>query len=104
MAKKVSRHEPTRRGKHTAGAADDATSASAALVSALGKSTDEGLERLFVRLIWRLGLVSRKDVNGLSQRLEDLERRLRERRPSGPRGARRKPGPPSSRGSDNSAA
>jgi len=103
--KKVSRHKPTVRGARPLAEAGDVTPHNEAFFSTLEKQAEEGFERLFVRLIWRLGLVARKDVTGLSQRVGALERRLRVQRPSRLRVVPRKPAPPSSRGSsDNSAA
>ena len=64
----------------------------------LEKQAEDRVERLFVRLIWRLGLVSQKDVRGLAQRIDQLERRLRGRRPTSHlKAVPRKPaGPPPS--------
>jgi hypothetical protein len=63
------------------------------------KQAEKRFERLFVRLIWRLGLVSQKDVRELGQRIEKLEHRLGVRHPAPhPRSAARKPSAVSSRG------
>ena len=43
--------------------------------STLEGQAEKRFERTVARLVWRLGLVSRKDVRGLVQRIDALERR-----------------------------
>jgi hypothetical protein len=109
--KKVARHEPTKRTGRIHGAAkQDVETPLTQLLSMLDKTLEERFEGLFVRLIWRLGLVSQKDVGRLSQRIDQLERRLRARRPTPRlRAVPRKPPAPSTSAnrapsSSNSAA
>jgi len=62
------------------------------VLSALDRQLEDHLEQLFVRLIWRLGLASQKDVAGLSERVNQLERHLRKPRAVGQlRSVARKP-------------
>jgi len=94
MAKKAPRRQPAAGMKRAPGAGRGG-------FSSLEKDAEEGFEPLFVRLIWRLGLASRRDLNGLSHRVEALERRVRSTArlkvvPSKP--------PPARGSSDNSAA
>ncbi len=41
----------------------------------LERQTEKRFARVVARLVWRLGLVSRKDVRGLAQRIDALEKR-----------------------------
>jgi len=50
------------------------------VLSTLDQQLEERLEQLFVRLIWRLGLASQRDVAGLSERVNQLENQVRKRR------------------------
>ena len=108
--KKTAHHEPTTSAKHAQATAREADARIKHLLSALEAQLEERFERLFVRLIWRLGLGSQKDVRGLSQRIDRLERRVLVRRPIARlKAVPRKPpassaGDGSSRSSDNSAA
>ena len=80
MANKKPRELSTnlRRGAETLAAAPPRNGQ---VFSILEKQIEEQFERIFVRLIWRLGLVSQKDVRDLSQRIERVERHLQIRRP-----------------------
>ncbi len=60
----------------------------------LERQTEKRFERAVARLVWRLGLVSRKDVHGLVQRIDALERRSACRPPTRKRPAGSKPSPP----------
>jgi len=63
--------------------------------AALEKQAEKRLERLVVRLVWRMGLVTQKEVRGLSQRIRQLEQRVT--RPPMPRrtpAMRTPPSPP----------
>ena len=80
-SKKTGRSDPAKRTQRGRGATKGEQIRTTTRVwSALDKQIEERFERLFVRLIWRLGLASQKDVGGLSQRIDHLERRLRSRR------------------------
>ncbi len=48
--------------------------------TALERQTEQRFERAVARLVWRLGLVSRKDVRGLAQRIDALEKQSARRR------------------------
>jgi hypothetical protein len=105
--KKTPRQAPTKRPRRRRGQTEVAEIGIARVLSALDKQIEDRFEQLFVRLIWRLGLASQKDVGGLSQRVEQLERRLQTRPRL--RAVRRKPPAPSpaesgSSSSGNSAA
>jgi hypothetical protein len=78
--KRVARRKLPTRAKPVQRATKEAEPRIGRVFSMLEKQAEERFERLFVRLIWRLGLVSQQDVRGLSQRIDQLERRLRERR------------------------
>lgn len=80
-SKKTARHQSTKLTRRDPGGAKQAEARITRMLSTLDKQLEERFEHLFVRLIWRLGLASQKDVGGLSQRIDDLERRLRARRP-----------------------
>ncbi len=82
MASKRTPHEPTKRTQRGRGAAKGVEARLTRVWSTLDKELEDRFERLFVRLIWRLGLASQKDVGGLSQRIDHLERHLRRRRPT----------------------
>ncbi len=81
-SKKMARRPPTKRTPRSAGPTKDVEARLSRLWSSLDKQLEERFERLFVRLIWRLGLASQKDVGGLSQRIDQLERHLRAPRPT----------------------
>lgn len=74
------------------------------VLSGLDRQLEERLEQLFVRLIWRLGLASQRDVAGLSERVNQLERHLRKRRSTAPLRsvARKPPASPPESGSSSS--
>ena len=100
--KKGARHEPGVKAKRLHRVADAAEPRSEGLFTTLEKQAEERFERLFVRLIWRLGLVSQKDVRNLSQRIDQLERRVR--RPTRLKVVPRKPPEPSKSGSSGNSA
>jgi poly(hydroxyalkanoate) granule associated protein phasin len=63
-------------------------------LSRVEKRAEERIERLVVRLIWRMGLVSQKEIRRLSQRISQLERNARASR-STPHRKTATPTPPS---------
>jgi hypothetical protein len=110
-SKKVARRAPTANTERIRGATKKNVDAPITqLLSMLDRTLEERFEGLFIRLIWRLGLVSQKDVGRLSQRIDQLERRLAARRPPARlKAVPRKPAAPSSSeggssSSSNSAA
>ena len=93
--KKAIRGEPSIAPKRARGTTKEPEPRIARVFSILEKQAEQRFERLFVRLIWRLGLVSQKDVRELLQRIEQLERRLEVRRsPPHPKSAARKSSAP----------
>ena len=95
--KKVMRGKARMNPKRVRGASKPAETGIKRVVPILEKQAEKRFERLFVRVIWRFGLVSQKDVRDLLQRIEHLERRLGIGRPS-PRlkpAARKLPAPSS---------
>lgn len=77
MAKGKTRPEPPTSGKPVPRAAKDVEPRLARFFSTLETEAEKRFERLVLRLVWRLGLVSRHAIRGLSQRIDQLERRLR---------------------------
>jgi F0F1-type ATP synthase membrane subunit b/b' len=65
------------------------------LFSALEKQAQQRFESLVVRLVWRMGLVTQKEMRGLSQRISQLEHRVQSGRPARRQksAARKRPAP-----------
>jgi len=78
--KKTARGSSTKSRQRGRGATKTAEAGITRVLSVLDKQLEARLEQLFVRLIWRLGLASQKDLIGLSTRVNQLERDLRKRR------------------------
>ena len=103
-SKKTAHPEASKRRRPGHNATNQAAARTPPVLPILDRQLEERFERLFVRLIWRLGLASQKDVRGLSQRLDQLERRLQPRRVSHLKAMARKPPASSSPGAVSSSS